>query len=86
MIGDPLYGELRRVAALMDARVALLPIGALWVEEQAGTGRVHLAAALIDTFGGDVVWYGVVAGHPGARGDPAVLASAAQALAVLIPR
>jgi hypothetical protein len=85
MIGDPLYGELRRVAALLDTRVALLPIGALWVEEQPGVGRVHLALALIDTFGGDVVWYGVVAGAPGARGDAAVTATVAQALAELIP-
>jgi hypothetical protein len=85
MIGDPLYGELRRVGALLDARVALLPIGALWVQEPDGTGRVHLALALIDTFGGDVVWYGVVAGVPGARGDATVIASVAQALAELIP-
>jgi hypothetical protein len=85
-IGDPLYGELRRVGSLMDARVALLPIGALWVTEQTGAGRVHLAVALIDTFGGDVLWYGVVAGAPGARGDAAVIASTAQALAQLIPR
>jgi hypothetical protein len=85
-IGDPLYGELRRVAALMDARVALLPIGALWVPERAGGGRVHLAAALIDTFGGNVVWYGVVAGTAGERTDAAVVASAAQALARTIPQ
>jgi hypothetical protein len=85
-IGDPLYGELRRLAALTDARVALLPIGALWVSERDGTGRVHLAAALIDTLGGDVIWYGVVAGTPGARVDAATVASAAQALAGLIPR
>jgi hypothetical protein len=85
MIGDPLYGELRRLGALLNARVALLPVGALWVTEQSGAGRVHMAAALIDTFGGDVLWYGVVAGAPGARGDAAVVASAAQALAGLIP-
>jgi len=85
-IGDPLYGELRRLGALMDARLALLPVGALWITEQTGAGRVHLAVALIDTFGGDVVWYGVVAGAPGARGDAAVIASTAQALAQLVPR
>jgi hypothetical protein len=85
-IGDPLYGELRRLGAVLDARVALLPVGALWVTEQTGAGRVHLVVALIDTVGGDVVWYGVVAGTAGARGDAAVIASAAQALAELIPR
>jgi hypothetical protein len=85
MIGDPLYGELRRVAALMDTRVALLPVGALWVRDPTGMGRVHLALALIDTFGGDVVWYGVVAGAAGAPGDAALMASVAQALVELIP-
>ena len=85
-IGDPLYGELRRIGTLMDARVALVPIGALWVMEQTGAGRVHLAVALIDTVGGDVVWYGVVAGAPGDRPDAAAIASTAQALAQLVPR
>jgi hypothetical protein len=84
-IGDPLYGALRRVGALVDARLALLPLGALWVTEQTGAGRVHLSAALIDTMGGDVLWYGVVAGAPGARGDAAVIATAARALAQSIP-
>jgi hypothetical protein len=85
MIGDPLYGELRRVAALVDARPALLPIGAVWIPEQAGGGRVHLAVALIDTFGGDVVWSGVVAGTAGSLSDAAVIASVAEALARMIP-
>lgn len=86
MIGDPLYGELRRIAALMDARLALLPVGALWVAEPGGVGRIHLAAALVDTFGGDVLWYGVVAGTAGRREDDAVIASTAQALARLVPQ
>jgi hypothetical protein len=85
-IGDPLYGELRRMSALTDARVALLPIGALWVPEQGGGGRIHMAVALIDTFGGDVVWYGIVAGDVGERSDGSVAASVAQALARLVQR
>lgn len=80
-IGDPLYGDLRKLGILMDARIALLPIGAVWIPEQGGAGRVHMAVALIDTFGGSVVWYGVVAGTAGAPGDAATVASAAQALA-----
>jgi hypothetical protein len=85
-IGDPLYGELRRVGALLDARLAILPLGAVWITEQTGVGRVHISVVLIDTFGGDVLWQGVVAGAPGARGDAATIASTAQALAQLIPR
>jgi hypothetical protein len=85
-IGDPLYGDLRKLNMLVDARIALLPIGAIWVPELTGGGRVHMALALIDTFGGNVVWYGLVAGSAGAFDDPAVAASTAQALAEMIPR
>lgn len=85
-IGDPLYGDLRRVAVLMDARLALLPIGAVWIPESAGGGRVHIAAALIDTMGGRVLWYGVAAGGAGELDDPAIAASAARAFAVQVPR
>jgi hypothetical protein len=80
-IGDPLYGDLRKLALLMDVRSALLPIGAIWAQETDSTGRVYLALALIDTTGGAVIWYGVVAGAAGARADASTIASTAQALA-----
>jgi hypothetical protein len=83
-IGDPLYGELRKVGALFDTRPVLLPIGAVWIPETDGRGRVHLALALIDTTGGAVVWSGVVAGAPAAAPDGAAAASVAQALARLV--
>jgi hypothetical protein len=85
-VGDPLYGDLRKLALLMDVRPALIPIGAVWVPEAAGNGRVHLALALVDTTGGAVIWYGVVAGVAGARADAATIASTAQALARLAAR
>jgi hypothetical protein len=85
-IGDPLYGDLRKVAVLTDARLALLPIGAIWIPETGGSGRVHLAAALIDTMGGAVLWYGVAAGSPGRPDDATAVASAARALALQVPR
>lgn len=85
-IGDPLYGDLRRIGAVTDARLAFLPIGAVWIPELGGSGRVHIAAALIDTVGGRVLWYGVAASSPGDRNDPGVAASAARALAVQVPR
>jgi hypothetical protein len=80
-VGDPLYGDLRKLALLMDVRLALLPIGAVWIEEAGGTGRVYLALALIDTTGGAVLWYGVVAGAAGPRIDQGPIASTAQTLA-----
>lgn len=84
-IGDPLYGELRTLSLLTDARLALLPLGAIWVPEQGGGGRVHVAAALIDTLGGAVLWQGVVAGAHAAAPEGAAIASVAQALAALVP-
>ena len=85
-IGDPLYGDLRKVAVLLDVRPALLPIGAVWVPEADGTGRVQLMFAIIDTTGGAVVWSGMVAGEPGARADNATIASTARAVAKLVAR
>lgn len=85
-IGDPLYGDLRKIAAVTDARLALLPIGAVWIPEIGGSGRVHIAAALIDTMGGRVLWYGVAAGDTGAMDDAATVASAARALTMKVPR
>lgn len=82
-IGDPLFGDLRRLGALVDARYALLPVMAAYVEE---TGRVEIGSALIDTMGGNVLWFGVVAGDAGTVDDPAAVASAAQALARTLVR
>jgi hypothetical protein len=67
-------------------RPALLPIGAVWVPEADGNGRVQLMLALIDTTGGAVIWSGVVAGDPGPRADRATIASTARAVARLAAR
>ena len=85
-IGDPLYGDLRGISMLVDARIALLPIGAVWIPERDGTGRIHLALALIDTFGGRVAWQGVIAGAPTAAIDAAAVAALAQATAETVRR
>jgi hypothetical protein len=85
-VGDPLYGDLRRISLVNDARLALLPIGAVWIAETGGLWRVHLAATLIDTFGGNVLWQGVVAGDAVERNASAGIASVARQLAARIPR
>lgn len=83
-VGDPLYGDLRRVAALVDAEVALVPVRA-WSfapgGAEGGDGRVRVSAALIHVRTGRVLWFGVVEGEAGSGGDAAGLASAAEALA-----
>jgi len=80
-IGDPLYGELRRLAALTGAEIALLP-----VELRYGDGAYRIAAALLDPRTGRVYWYGIIAGNPGPPEDPGALASTTDSLAqALLP-
>lgn len=83
-IGDPLYGDLRRAGAVAGARYALLPVAGSYTPGSSEAGRVELAVALIDTMGGGVLWYGVVAGERGEPDDPATVATAARALATTL--
>ena len=85
-IGDPLFGDLRALAALVDARFALIPVAAAWVPDTTGSGRIEMRVALIDTRGGAVRWFGAVAGDPGRFDDPASVASAGRALGQLLAR
>lgn len=80
-VGDPLYGELRRMAALVNADVALVPVrlGVRPTEDGGVTLGVH--AALLDVRTGRVLWYGLEEGAPGDPADPATTASAVDALA-----
>ena len=80
-IGDPLFGDLYRLGTLVDARFALVPVSAGWIRNADGTGRVETAVALIETFGGRVLWYGVVAGSNATEGSTTAAASAAEELA-----
>jgi len=86
IIGDPLFGDLRSLGALVNGRFALVPVAAGFIPDSAGTGRVEIRTALIDTRGGRVLWFGVVAGEAGVEGSPETAASAAEALAGLIGR
>lgn len=77
-IGDPLYGQLRRIAALVDADAVLLPVAATFEpnESVAGSGpRVRMTLALIEPRTGQVVWFGVEEGGEYERDDPRALAS-----------
>ena len=84
-IGDPLLGDLRRLGAVVDARWAVVPVAATWVERADGA-RVEVAVAIIDTVGGRVLWYGIMAGEPAPVGSREGAASAARAVArALLP-
>jgi hypothetical protein len=80
-IGDPLYGELRRLATVVDAGVALIPVYAMGVETEDGLRAVRFSAAVLHVQSGRVLWFGVVEGDPFPVGDPRGLASGVDELA-----
>lgn len=86
-IGDPLYGDLRRLGGLVDARYAVIIHQAQYMtapDSLGGYGRVEVSAAIIDTIGGNILWRGMVAGERGPPGDEVALATAVQALVRMI--
>ena len=80
-IGDPLFGDLRRLAAVLDARMAVIPVAAEYIGATPASARVQIATAVIDALDGTVFWYGVIESAPDAIGEDVALASAAQAFA-----
>ena len=84
-IVDPLYGQIRMLAALFDSRYALWPFEFFFHESGDTTpGRVALRGLLVDARTGDVIWQGLVHGGTEPATSPAALASTAQAFAVLV--
>lgn len=80
-VGDPLYGQLRRMSALVDADAVLIPIAATFEPNAAVVGaepRVRLTVTLIEPRTGRVVWFGVEEGGDFPRSDPRALASAVE--------
>jgi hypothetical protein len=81
-IGDPLYGVLRRLATVVDAEVAFIPLTAVAVADSTGAGiSVEMAATLIEVGSGNVLWFGVVKGDTRKENGPGALASAVDVLA-----
>lgn len=80
-IGDPLFGDLRRLAAVLDANIAVVPVAAEFVGPSADSAALHIATAVIDALDGDVIWFGVIVGTEKGVGSDAAIASAAQAFA-----
>jgi hypothetical protein len=81
-IGDPLYGELRRIAALVNAQAIVLPVQATMAVAAPGEDpRVRLWTALVDVRSGRVPWFAVLEGDAFPSGDPRALASAVDEVA-----
>jgi hypothetical protein len=83
-IGDLLFGQIRRMAALVAADAVLLPVRASFERDSRDSGaspRVRFTAALVEARSGRVVWFGVEEGGDFPREDPRGLASAVECLA-----
>ena len=81
-IGDPLYGEIRRLTTLAGADVAIIPILLSYGED----GAYHLVATLLDPVTGRVLWFATVDGVAGPADAPGALASVADALSRAVVR
>lgn len=81
-VGDPLYGQLRRMGALVDSDIALIPVTVrAGAEGVGGTSVVEIVATIVNVRTGRVIWFGVVGGRPGSVADFGTVASAVEALA-----
>jgi len=85
-VRDPLYGEIRTLAALFDSRYVLWPMEIYYqTEKETNTGQLAIRTFVLDARRGDVMWYGVIPGdseEPAA--SPAALAALAQLFAVYV--
>ncbi len=65
-VRDPLLGDLRRLGAIADRSLALVPVRVLAPLE--GSGPLRLDLALVNTVGGAVLWRGRIVGEAGESG------------------
>lgn len=79
-IGDPLFGDIRKIAAVSDAQLAVIPVAAEFVGASEQTAHLEIATAIIK-MDADVLWFGVIAGTEHGANSGAAIASAAQAFA-----
>jgi len=80
-IGDPLFGDLRRLGALVDAEAVLLPVQAALASVPDDDPRVRFWTTLIEVRTGRVLWFSVLEGQSFPADDPRGLASAADVVA-----
>jgi hypothetical protein len=85
-IVDPAYGELRRIGAVTDATLALMPMAVRELGAAPST-ELELSVALVDIRGGQVVWIRTVRGRSADGSAHGAVAAVAEALArTLFPR
>lgn len=77
-IGDPLFGDIRKIAAVFDGQLVVVPVAAEYVGATRDSARLEIATAVIK-LDADVLWFGVIASTETGVDSDAVVASAAQA-------
>lgn len=80
-IGDPLFGDLRRLAAVLDAQLAVVPIAAEYLGSEPAAAAPTVATAVINALNGTVIWFGVIEGTEKGVNSQGAVAAAAQAFA-----
>lgn len=86
-VGDPLYGHLRRLAALTEAELVLIPVRLRYraqpveVDDRVLAPAMEFTAALVHIRTGRVLWFGILDGDSVEREDPRALPTVAGALA-----
>lgn len=78
-VPDPLWSQLRSLAALSGARYAIVP-SAVRLTGTSGAVRASYLLAAVDTRTGAVVWRGQLVGAPQPSAEAALVAAAATAI------
>lgn len=79
-VADPTYGELRRLGAIADAMLAVMPVAVRPVPDSESL-VLEITVALVDVRGGQVLWVATVRGEPSDGSAGAAATSVAGALA-----
>ncbi len=83
--GDPLYGEIRMLAALFDSRYVVWPLEIAFESgEGESAGQLAALTYLLDARAGTILWTGFVRGGEGPASSPGALAGLAQRFASLV--
>lgn len=77
---DPTYGDLRRLGAIVDVHLAILPVTVRRIESE-GSIALELTAALVDIRGGRVLWMATARGEAPSGSPEVAVAGVAEALA-----
>lgn len=82
---DPLYGDVRRLAAVLDASMAVVPLTTTVSRDSLGT-TLELGVVVVSIHGGRVLWFHTVTGGPGETAAVAAAdAAAALARTLILP-